>query len=66
MERETSSYVQGVRSLFDDDTKTGIAPGGWGLLAIALALVATKQGRTKFSANPVHRMAEEGYYFVGK
>ncbi|KAK5627895.1 hypothetical protein RRF57_003610 [Xylaria bambusicola] len=56
--------VQDLRSHFDNDTKIGIALGGWSLFSNNFSMVATEPYRAKFSANLVRWIDEKGYDFV--
>ncbi|KAI1364191.1 glycoside hydrolase superfamily [Xylaria arbuscula] len=56
--------VDEVRAHFDNDTKIGIALGGWGAFSSSFSLAAAPQNRSSFSCNLASWMDEKGYDFV--
>ncbi|KAI1304413.1 glycoside hydrolase superfamily [Xylaria venustula] len=56
--------VQDLRSHFDNDTKVGIAVGGWGPFSTNFGVVSTKEYRANFSTNLAEWMDQQGYDYV--
>ncbi|KAI2642543.1 carbohydrate-binding module family 18 protein [Xylaria nigripes] len=56
--------VDGIRKIFNNGTKVGIALGGWGPWSTNFALVAAKENRTGFATNLAGWMKDHDYDFV--